>query len=344
MQVGTAQVASRGVGRLWSRPIVHARSLHGTSKPVDEKKGSVNSSDWKPENWRAPTPMFGGPGLIGGNGVMTTPGVSRGFNSFGGGDGGSKDAGLKSGSAHDDNCPCCHGKEVQHGSSLDHSFSAKDGHDVPPVLKDEDDDADGDFANHPIWNQAPITHLLENNKKWVEQKNAEDPDFFKRLASVHKPEYLFIGCSDARLSVQHMLGCEAGELFVHRNVANQVMHNDLNLLTVLTYAVDYLKVKHIIVCGHYDCGGVRAAMGNHDHGLIENWIMAVKDVARLHRKELKALDDDEAIHRRLVELNVQEQCMKLFSNPVLQKSQAKNGGPFVHAMVFDVGQGRVKEL
>eukprot|EP00904_Undaria_pinnatifida_P004896 jgi/Undpi1/1536/HiC_scaffold_11.g04926.m1 len=123
-----------------------------------------------------------------------------------------------------------------------------------------------------------------------------------------------------------------------------VMHTDLNLLTVLTYAVDYLKVKHIIVCGHYDCGGVRAAMKNHDHGLIENWIMGVRDVARLHRKELKALDDDEAIHRRLVELNVQEQCVKLYANPVMQKSQAKTGFPHVHAMVFDVGQGLVKEL
>ncbi|CAN0421849.1 unnamed protein product, partial [Discosporangium mesarthrocarpum] len=121
---------------------------------------------------------------------------------------------------------------------------------------------------------------------WVAEKKKSDPDFFTRLGQVHKPEFLFIGCSDARLSVQHMLGLEAGQVFVHRNIANMVVNTDLNLLSVLTYAIDYLKVKKIIICGHYECGGVRAAMTKNDHGLIENWIMGVRDVARYHQKEL----------------------------------------------------------
>ncbi|CAM9279750.1 unnamed protein product [Hapterophycus canaliculatus] len=202
----------------------------------------------------------------------------------------------------------------------------------------------GPPADHPVWNRPSLDHLLENNKKWVSSVKAEDPDYFKRLASIHTPEHLFIGCSDARLSVQSMLGLSPGEIFIHRNVANMVMHNDLSMLTVLTYAVDYLKVKNVIVCGHYECGGVRASMANNDHGLIENWIMGVKDVARIHSEELMALGDDELIHRRLVELNVQEQCIKLYNTPVLQKAHAEKGGPHVHGIVFDVGEGLVKEL
>ena len=132
--------------------------------------------------------------------------------------------------------------------------------------------------------------------------------------NAHKPEYLFIGCSDARLSVQNMLGLEQGQLFVHRNVANQVVNTDLNFITVLTYAVEYLKVKNIIICGHYDCGGVRAALKNQDHGIIEQWIMGIRDVARYHRKELRTISDAEMMHRRLVELNVQEQVIKPCAN------------------------------
>lgn len=236
---------------------------------------------------------------------------------------------------------CCN---ADHHHEQDHDEAAEDVGATFGSGRREMSTAAGPPASHPIWNRPSLDHLFENNKKWVSSVKAEDPDYFKRLASIHTPEHLFIGCSDARLSVQSMLGLSPGEIFIHRNVANMVMHNDLSMLTVLTYAVDYLKVKNVIVCGHYECGGVRASMANNDHGLIENWIMGVKDVARMHSEELMALKDDELIHRRLVELNVQEQCIKLYNTPVLQKAHAEKGGPHVHGMVFDVGEGLVKEL
>ncbi|CBN79693.1 carbonic anhydrase [Ectocarpus siliculosus] len=197
---------------------------------------------------------------------------------------------------------------------------------------------------HAMWQKPSLDKVMDANKKWVANVKAEDPDFFKRLASIHTPEHFFIGCSDSRLSVEAMLGCGPGEVFIHRNIANQFMHNDVSILASLHYAVDYLGVKNIILCGHYECGGVRAAMANNDHGLVENWVMGVKEVARMHQDELMALGDDELIHRRLVELNVQEQCVKLFNTPILQKAHAERGGPHVHAVIFDMAEGLIKEL
>eukprot|EP00611_Tribonema_gayanum_P021884 TRINITY_DN4300_c0_g1_i1.p1 TRINITY_DN4300_c0_g1~~TRINITY_DN4300_c0_g1_i1.p1 ORF type:complete len:383 (-),score=157.87 TRINITY_DN4300_c0_g1_i1:603-1706(-) len=242
--------------------------------------------------------------------------------------------------------PCCpgHAQGGQHSagcveSPLDDSNTMMLGAD------EESDVENGDpVESSPLWPQTNIGMLLDNNRRWVERKLTEDPDFFKNQLSVHKPEYLFIGCSDARLSVQNMLGLEMGQLFVHRNVANQVVNTDLNFITCLTYAVEYLKVENIIICGHYDCGGVKAAMRNHDHGIIEQWIMGIRDVARYHRKELRAIKDPDLVHRRMVELNVQEQALKLYANPVVQRSQAQGGKPHIHALVFDVGEGLLKEL
>lgn len=191
---------------------------------------------------------------------------------------------------------------------------------------------------------SDLSDLLAKNRKWVDAKKAEDPDFFARQAASHKPEYLFVGCSDARLSVQEMLGCVDGQVFVHRNVGNQVVNSDMNFLTVLTYAIDYLKVKKIIICGHYDCGAVKASMKNMDHGVIEQWIMGVRDVARIHLEELKTIKDPVQLHRRIVELNVQEQAIKLYASPVVQRSQALTGFPTIHPLVYDVGEGYLKEL
>jgi carbonic anhydrase len=233
---------------------------------------------------------------------------------------------------------CC----VGHAAGDNHSADCKETflNDFNALLDADETDS----LKSSVSPQMNIGNLLENNKRWVQKKTQEDPEFFRRQATLHKPEYLFIGCSDARLSVQHMLGLEMGQLFVHRNVANQVVNTDLNFVTCLTYAVDVLKVKNIIICGHYDCGGVRAAMRNHDHGIIEQWIMGIRDVARYHKNELRDIKDPDLIHRRLVELNVQEQALKLYASPVVQRSQAQHGIPQIHALVFDVGEGYLKEL
>jgi carbonic anhydrase len=212
----------------------------------------------------------------------------------------------------------------------------------------EDDESDEspvqELDKNPLWNQEPLDYLLDNNKRWVQWKVGNDPDFFKKLSASHKPEFLYIGCSDARLSVQHMLGLELGQLFVHRNVANMVINTDMGLNTGLSYAVEYLKVKNILLCGHYDCGGVRAAMQNVSHGNVDMWIMGIRDVVRMHKQELSKLTDEEAFHRRLVELNVREQALKLFANPIVQKSQALYGFPHIHAYVYDVADGYLHEL
>ncbi|HZI02314.1 MAG TPA: carbonic anhydrase, partial [Flavisolibacter sp.] len=152
--------------------------------------------------------------------------------------------------------------------------------------------------------------LLLENKAWAKEKVTDDPDYFRRLADIQTPEFLWIGCSDSRVPANEITGTQPGEIFVHRNVANMVVHTDLNLLTVLDYAVNHLKVKHIIVCGHYNCGGVKAAMTNHNFGIINKWLRNIKDVYRIHRDELEHLPGDGDLKaNRLVELNVQEQVM-----------------------------------
>jgi len=186
--------------------------------------------------------------------------------------------------------------------------------------------------------------LLENNERWVSEKLAERPDYFARLQGNQDPAYVWIGCSDSRVPAEVVTGCEPGELFVHRNVANQVVHTDLNMLTVIFYAVERLRVRHIIVCGHYGCGGVKAAMSRLDFGLINRWLQNIKDCAERHQAELSALPDEEARSRRLVELNVVEQVDHLAKTSVVQRAWRKEGRPWLHGWVYDMRSGRLREL
>jgi carbonic anhydrase len=186
--------------------------------------------------------------------------------------------------------------------------------------------------------------LLESNKLWAAERLAERPDYFARLNEAQDPSYVWIGCSDSRVPAETVTGCQPGELFVHRNVANQVVHTDLNMLTVLFYAVERLDVKHIIVCGHYGCGGVKAAMSRTDFGLINRWLQNIKDCAERHEVELGALPDEEARHRRLVDLNVIELVDHLSKTSVVQRAWAREGRPWLHGWVYDMADGRLKEL
>lgn len=189
-----------------------------------------------------------------------------------------------------------------------------------------------------------MDHLFERNREWMKEKLERDPDAFKRFAKSQSPKYLYIGCSDSRVPAQDIMGLDIGELFVVRNVANLCLNNDHSLLAALAYAVNVLEVTDIIVCGHYGCGGVRAAMDNKDHGLLEHWLLNIRNVQRLHLDELTAIEDVDERHRRFVELNVQESCINLFANPVVQKKQANDSMPRVHGLVYDVGTGVLKNL
>ena len=162
--------------------------------------------------------------------------------------------------------------------------------------------------------------LIENNKTWVAEQLQLDPNFFENLSKGQAPEYLWIGCSDSRVPAESITGTEPGEMFVHRNIANMVVHSDMNMLSVLSYAVDVLKVKHIIVCGHYGCGGVMAAMKNQQFGLIDNWLRHIKDVYRYHHDELDAIKDETLRARRFVEVNVQEQVHDLGKTSIVQNA------------------------
>lgn len=186
--------------------------------------------------------------------------------------------------------------------------------------------------------------LLLQNKAWVEQKLSEDKDFFNRLANIQTPEFLWIGCADSRVSANEITGTAPGEVFVHRNIANMVVHSDMNMLSVLDYAVNVLEVQHVIVCGHYGCGGVRAAMGNKQIGLIDNWIRHIKDVYRLHQDELEAIKDNKQREDRFVELNVIEQVYDLGKTSIIQNAWLKRGGPYVHGWVYDIANGVIKDL
>ena len=186
--------------------------------------------------------------------------------------------------------------------------------------------------------------LLLQNRAWVEQKLNEDKDFFNRLVATQKPEFLWIGCSDSRVPANEITGTAPGEVFVHRNIANMVVHTDMNMLSVLDYAVNVLEVKHVIVCGHYGCGGVLAAMGNKQIGLIDNWIRHIKDVYRMHQEELDLITDLKAKQDRFVELNVIEQVYDLCTTSIIQNAWKKRGSPIVHGWVYDVGNGLIKDL
>jgi carbonic anhydrase len=186
--------------------------------------------------------------------------------------------------------------------------------------------------------------ILENNKNWVEKKLAISPEFFNNLAEGQQPPLLWIGCSDSRVPANEIIGAEPGEVFVHRNIANMVIHSDMNMLSVLDYAVNALKVKHVIVCGHYGCGGVKAAMGNSSIGIIDNWIRHIKDVYRFHQKELDAITDENERFNKFVEVNVKEQVLDLAKTSIVQNAW-KNGQELsIHGWVYGLNSGYVTDL
>jgi len=186
--------------------------------------------------------------------------------------------------------------------------------------------------------------LLLENKAWAAEKVLDDPEFFKRLANIQEPEFLWIGCSDSRVPANEITGTQPGEIFVHRNVANMVVHTDLNLLTVLQYAVVVLKVKHIIVCGHYGCGGVKAALSQHSFGIINKWLRNIKDVHRIHREEIDSLATMDERVNRLTELNVQEQVMNLAKTSIIQKAWKEENRPHLHGWVYGLNDGIINPI
>ena len=187
-------------------------------------------------------------------------------------------------------------------------------------------------------------NLIKNNKKWVESKLELDPEFFDKLAKGQKPPLLWIGCADSRVPANEIIGAQPGEVFVHRNIANMVIHSDMNMLSVLDYAVNALKVKHVIVCGHYGCGGVNAAMGNQSIGLIDNWVRHIKDVYRLHKQELDAIEDESKRFDRFVELNVTEQVFDLAKTSIVQGAWNSGQELSIHGWVYGIDSGIIKDL
>jgi len=186
--------------------------------------------------------------------------------------------------------------------------------------------------------------IFENNRKWAEQKMADDPKFFEKMAETQEPDYLYIGCSDSRVPASVIMGLDPGNVFVHRNVANLVNSTDLNVMSVINYAVRQLGVKRIIVCGHYNCGGVKAAMMPKDLGILNPWLRNIRDVYRLHKKELNSIEDADARYDRLVELNAQEQCINIIKTAAVQQSYVEKGYPIVNGWVFDIRTGLIKDL
>jgi len=186
--------------------------------------------------------------------------------------------------------------------------------------------------------------LLNNNRRWVEERLAENPRYFQDLSEGQRPPVLWIGCSDSRVPANVITGTKPGEIFVHRNLANMVIHSDMNMLSVLDYAVNVLKIKHVIVCGHYGCGGVIAAMSNTFYGLIDNWLGHIKDVYRLHKNELDAIDDETKRTDRFVELNVIEQVSDLSRTSIIQWAWSRGEGPALHGWVYNVAKGIIHDL
>lgn len=186
--------------------------------------------------------------------------------------------------------------------------------------------------------------VFENNKKWVQSKLDHDQNFFEKLSGGQTPDFLYIGCSDSRVPANEIMGLEPGDVFVHRNIANVVENTDLNGQSVIEYAVAHLGVKHIVVCGHYGCGGVKAAMQQADLGLLNGWLRNIRDVYRIHKDELNAISDETARYNRLIELNVQEQCVNVIKTAVVQKTYLKHGYPTVHGWVYDLKNGYLVDL
>lgn len=189
-----------------------------------------------------------------------------------------------------------------------------------------------------------FAEIFAKNAHWVAEKLASDPEFFKKLAAGQEPELLYIGCSDSRVTAEELMGMHPGEVFVHRNVANLVVSTDNNLNAVVQYAVEHLKVKHIIICGHYECGGVKAALQPSDMGQLNSWLQTLRDVYRLHREELDNIAESQAKFDRLVELNVIEQCINIIKIDHVQRAWYQTGFPKVHGWVFDVRTGKLNNL
>ena len=189
-----------------------------------------------------------------------------------------------------------------------------------------------------------ITQLFENNRAWAAEMTQNDPDFFRRLSDLHAPDYLWIGCSDSRVPANQIVGLLPGDMFVHRNVANVVVHTDLNCLSAIQFAVDVLRVEHIIVCGHYGCGGVLAALQNQNLGLIDNWLRHVQDVRAKHRTEIDALKTEAEQHARLCELNVIEQVTNVSQTTVVRDALSRRQPLAVHGWIYDLSDGLIKDL
>ncbi len=189
-----------------------------------------------------------------------------------------------------------------------------------------------------------IKNLLKGNEKWVEETLKETPDFFHNLAQGQAPEYLWIGCSDSRVPATQVTDAKPGSIFVQRNIANTVVHTDSNLLSVVYYAVKVLKVKHVIVCGHYGCGGVQAAMSNQPFGFLDNWLMHLKDVYRMNQNQLDCIEDEKERFDRFVELNVEEQVNNLARVSFIQEEWETGEFPYIHGWVYNLEDGRLKDL
>lgn len=188
-----------------------------------------------------------------------------------------------------------------------------------------------------------LKQVFANNEKWVAEKLSLDPAYFENLSKGQNPEFLYIGCSDSRVTAEELMGVAPGEVFVHRNIANMVISIDLNVMSVINYAIRHLKVKHVVVCGHYYCGGVKAAMQSSDMGILNPWLRNIRDVYRIHQAELDKIEDQNARYNRLIELNVQEQCINLVKTASVQEAY-KERGLQVHGWVFDVHSGKLVDL
>ncbi|MBP8850798.1 MAG: carbonic anhydrase [Breznakibacter sp.] len=188
-----------------------------------------------------------------------------------------------------------------------------------------------------------IQRIFENNREWIARKLSEDKDYFKKLSASQNPRILYIGCSDSRVSAEELMGVGPGDVFVHRNIANMVPNNDLSAMSVINYAVNYLKVEKIVVCGHYECGGVKAAMQSADLGILNPWLRNIRDVYRIHRKELDSIKDEDLKYRRLVELNVQEQCINIIKTAEVQIA-SKERNLKVHGWIFDIHTGELVDM
>lgn len=188
-----------------------------------------------------------------------------------------------------------------------------------------------------------LKHIFENNESWIQNKLQLQPNYFSDLSKGQSPEILYIGCADSRVTAEELMGLNPGEVFVHRNIANLVPNSDLSSMAVINYAVAHLKVNHVVVCGHYYCGGVKAAMNADDLGILNPWLRNIRDVYRLHRNTLNAIEDEEARYKRLVELNVQEQCVNVIKTPEVQRAYRERDIT-IHGWVFDIHTGKLIDL